>query len=131
MKPEEVYQCRRNISAFDMYIRVHFWLFLTLSILLVNFKTLFISKLFSNQVLVSNRNPVDDLYKLFPQLPPGEKPLNGKFLIFFSECNHIILAYLRKTITSKSKRSQKDLSYVCNADITTQAYFCLKPEKWK
>ncbi|XP_066925685.1 uncharacterized protein [Clytia hemisphaerica] len=27
-------------------------------------------------VLVPNRNPIEDLYKLFPQLPPGEKPLN-------------------------------------------------------
>ncbi|XP_066925684.1 GRAM domain-containing protein 2A-like isoform X2 [Clytia hemisphaerica] len=28
------------------------------------------------KVLVPNRNPIEDLYKLFPQLPPGEKPLN-------------------------------------------------------
>jgi len=30
------------------------------------------------KVLIPNRNPVDDLYRLFPQLPSGEKPLNGK-----------------------------------------------------
>jgi len=28
-------------------------------------------------VLSPNRNPLEELYRLFPQLPPGEKPLNG------------------------------------------------------